>query len=132
MRKFWRRLYFLVNRRRLERELAEEMAGHREMMPQDLRQTFGNVTRLQEESKDQWSGVWLQQLWQDLFYGVRILRNSPSFTLGAIAVLALGIGVNLAEFQIFDALVFHRVDIRDANALLQFSRDAKQGERIGF
>jgi predicted permease len=132
MRKLLRRIHFLLDRRRLERELAEEMAIHREMMPPELRKTFGNVTRLQEESGEAWSWIWCQQLWQDLRYGVRNLWGARSFTLGAVAVLALGIGVNLAEFQIFDALIFHRIAIRDANALLQLFRDAKEGQRGGF
>jgi predicted permease len=132
MRKLWRRIQFLLHRRRLERELAEEMAIHREMMPLDLRQSFGNVTRLQEDAREAWAWLWLQQFWQDLFHGVRILRGAPGFTLGAVAVLALGIGVNLAEFQMFDGAVFHRLQIRDADTLLQLSRNSKQGQRLGF
>jgi hypothetical protein len=42
MGKLWRRIYFLWNRDRLDRELAEEMAAHREMMPADRLRNFGN------------------------------------------------------------------------------------------
>ena len=61
-----------------------------------------------------------------------MLRHSPGFTLGAITILALGVGVNLTEFQVFDELVFHRLTIRDASEALQFSRVTKQGRRLGF
>jgi predicted permease len=131
MRKLWRRIYFFANRRRLQRELAEEMEIHRAMLQADRRSFFGNTTRLQEDAAETWSWIWLQQLWQDLFYGVRVLRGAPGFTLGAVAVLALGIGVNLAEFQIFDAAMRH-AHVRDAGSLLQFFGESKQGQRGGF
>jgi hypothetical protein len=115
-------VYYLLNRRRLQRELAEEIEAHHHMMSADRRPHFGNATRLREESREVWSWIWLGQLWQDLHYGARVLWGAPGFTLGAVAILAPGIGVNLAEFQIFDALIFHRLNIQDANSALQFSR----------
>lgn len=79
-----------------------------------------------------WSSIWLGQLWQDVRYGARVLRRAPAFTLGAVAILALGVGVNLAEFQMFDAVIFHRLTIPDAPAAIQFSRVSAQGQRRGF
>ena len=99
MGKLWRRLYFLLHRRRLEQELAEEMEAHRDLMSTDRRPHFGNAARLQEESREAWSWAWFEQLSQDLRYGTRVLWHAPGFTLGAVVVLALGVGVNLAEFQ---------------------------------
>src|SRR4051812_20898528 len=132
MGKLWRRVVFLSQRRRLERELAEEMEAHRELMPADRRSNFGNTTRLREDAREAWSWKWLDQLLQDLAYGARVLRRAPGFTLGAIAVLALGIGVNLAEFEIFDAMIFHRFTFRDADVSLQFMYASKDGPRLGF
>jgi predicted permease len=132
MRKFWRQLYFLINRRNAERDLAEEMATHREMMPLERREDFGHDGRLQEQSRDAWSWAWLEQIRQDLGYGARVLLRSPGFTLGAIAVLALGVGVNMAEFQVFDALIFHRLTFRDADVALQLSRLTHEGRRLGL
>jgi predicted permease len=132
MRKLWRRVYFILNRERLERELAEEMEIHREMMPADRRGHFGKTEKLRDESRDAWPCNWLNEFRQDVPYGARVLRRAPAFTLGAIAVLALGVGVNLAEFQIFDAMIFHRLSIKEANSLFQFSRASKQGRSLGF
>src|SRR4029077_18767498 len=132
MRKLFRRIHFLLNRQRLERELAEEMEAHSAMIPDDRRPHFGNTARLQEASREVWSWSWLEQLWQDLGYGARVLGRAPGFTLGAVAVLALGVGVNLAEFQIFDAMIFHRLSIREADSVFQFSHASKQGRSLGF
>jgi len=132
MRRLWRRANFLLHRRRLERELAEEMDAHRNMMTADRRPYFGNPSRLQEASREVWLCPWASQFRQDLYYGLRVLTRSPAFTIGAVAVLALGVGVNVAEFQIFDGLIFHRLDVRDAGSLLQFARNSRQGSRLGF
>src|SRR6476469_9531582 len=131
MGKFWRRIHFLLNRRRLERELAEDMAAHREMMDPERQRSFGSAAMLQEDARAVWLAPWIEGLWQDLRYGARVLRQAPGFTLGAVLVLALGVGVNLVEFQIFDAMIFHRLDVRDPAGLLQFSRNSRQGRKLG-
>ena len=75
MRKFFRRLSALLHRRRLQRELAEEMAAHREMMPADRAQHFGSTLRFHEEASDQWGWTLLDQFRQDIAYGTRSLRR---------------------------------------------------------
>src|SRR4051794_7670453 len=132
MGKLWRRIHHLLNRNRFERELAEEMQAHREMMPDERRAAFGNTTRVREDSRETWSWRWLDQLAQDLEYGARVLRRSPGFTLGAVAVVALGVGANLAAFEIFDTMIFHRLTIRDAASCLQFTHASREGRRLGF
>jgi predicted permease len=44
-------------------------------------------------------------LFQDLRFGVRLLRRQPGFTLVAILVLTVGIGVNTAAFSFVNALL---------------------------
>jgi hypothetical protein len=52
MREFFRRLHYLLNRRRLDQELANEMEFHREMAAREGRRHFGNALRLREEARD--------------------------------------------------------------------------------
>jgi predicted permease len=132
MGKLWRRVYFYFHRDRLNRELAEEMDAHREMMPEGRRANFGNEARLQEESREAWSWNAIEEIRQDLSYGFRGLRRAPGFTLGAVVVLALGVGINLAEFEIFDSMIAHRLTVRDAEACLQLTHASRAGHRVGF
>jgi predicted permease len=130
MRKFIRRLSAILHRRTLQQELAEEMAAHREMMPAGRRHHFGNSLHLQEQAIDQWGWTFIEQFRQDLAYGARSLSRSPEFALTAIAVLSLGIGVNLAEVHAFNALL-HRLDVREPDTLRRFFRVTKSGTMGG-
>ena len=80
--------------------MAEEMAYHRELMSPDQRTNFGDDLRLREDAREMWGWTWLDRLHQDLSYGARVLRNAPGFTLTAMLVLVLGIGVPLTAFRV--------------------------------
>jgi hypothetical protein len=84
MRKLFRRFYALVHRRRLQQELEEEMAAHRETMPADRHRNFGNTLRLQEEAGDQWGWTWRDHFRQDVAYGARSLRRSSFHFAGTV------------------------------------------------
>src|SRR6516164_8248734 len=98
----FRRIYYLLNRRRLERELQNDIDFHREMLSSDARKNFGNRTLAQERSREAWGWSWLDRLAQDLRFGARLRRKSPGLVLTAITVLAVGIGVNVTAFNLLD------------------------------
>jgi predicted permease len=129
MGELWRRLWYLLNRSRFERELRDEMDAHREMaqMTNPDGPRFGNPLRLREEARDQWGWAWLDRLSQDLRFGARLLWRAPAFTLTAIAVLALGIGVNLAAFQVIDAIALSWLPVRSPETLVNLHRRSPRG-----
>ncbi len=80
--------------------MAEEMAYHRELMSPGRRTNFGNELRLREDAREISGWTWLDRVRQDLAYGARVLRNAPGFTMTAMLILALGIGVPLTAFRV--------------------------------
>ncbi len=126
MAELLRRFRYLWNRRRLDQELAGEMEVHRQMVEQEGGAPFGNTLRLREESRDAWGWTWIERLFQDLRYAARILRKSPGFTLAAVLMLALGIGVNIAAFGFFNLMVLKPLPIRTPETLMRFERRSPQ------
>ena len=64
------------------------------------RKRVGNQLRLQEDVRAVWLSTWLEQLSQDVRYGVRALRLNPGFTTVVVLTLAVVIGLNTAVFSI--------------------------------
>jgi len=119
-------------RKRMLEELDEDIRDHidretqdnieRGMSPEAARyaalRKFGNVTRVKEETREVWSMVWLEQLLEDVRFGLRMLRKSPGFTAVAALTLALGIGANTYIFSVVDALVFRPMEFADPGRLV--------------
>ncbi len=108
----FRRIWHFLNRPRLERELEEEMAAHRDQMLAEDQRRFGSTLHLREQARDAWGWAWLDALLQDLRFGCRILLRAPGFTAAIVAVVALGIGIALTAFQVFNVLVLRPLPIR--------------------
>ena len=61
---------------------------------------------------------WMEDFWQDLRFTARSLRKSPSFTVFALLVIALGIGANTAVFSVLDGLLLRPLPFAQPNKLV--------------
>jgi predicted permease len=124
MCELFRRFLYLLNRRRLDRELADEMEIHREMSLANGgdEDNFGNTLRLREEARDAWGWTWIDRTLQDVRYSFRTMRRTPGFTAAAVLMLAIGIGVNVAAFGFFNVVMFRPLPLRDPETLVRLHR----------
>jgi predicted permease len=122
MGEFLRRIHYFLHRRRLDAELKSDMEFHREMASRRGRRNFGNELRMREQASEAWGWTWLDRFVQDLRYAVRILMRSPGFTVMAVLVLAIGIGVNTSAFSLFDMVALRPLPVRDPQSLLRLER----------
>ena len=112
----------------LEQQVTENVA--RGMDPEEARfsalRLIGNPTLLEEEARSTWSWNWLESVWRDVRYGVRTLLRSPSFSVTAILVMALGIGATTSLFTIVRSVLLKPLPFRDPGTLVMVYEHFRQ------
>src|SRR5262245_17250959 len=128
---FWHRLLALVHRRRLERDLDDELAFHLAMRQADLQRAgtspaqaasnalrqFGSTALRREQAREAWTFQAMETTLRDLRFGLRTLRRAPGFAAAAVFVLALGIGANAAIFSLIRSILLEPLPFTDSGQL---------------
>jgi len=138
------RLGGLFRKQRREREMAEELESHLQMhiednirsgmTPEEARRRalikLGGLEQVKEEVRETRGIRFIEELVQDLRYGLRQLRRNPGFTIVAILTLALGIGANTAIFTLVSAVMFRPLPVRDPSQLVMLRWTARQAPKV--
>src|SRR5262245_41048893 len=126
------RIRYLVGGGRIDRDLAQELDFHRDMLTADqerlgyshetamlnARRKMGNTTLMIEHSRDAWIVAWLDTLARDIRYALRSFARNPGFTLVALLTLTLGIGANTAIFRLVDTVMLRSLPAERPDELL--------------
>ena len=110
-----RRLWYLLNRDRLEAALQQEMEAHRTMMGEPGR--FGNTLHLRERSRDVWGWAWLDAPVRDVRFAARGLRRTPVFTVVATLSLALGLALTTSTVSVVNAYLVRSLPYPESDRL---------------
>jgi putative ABC transport system permease protein len=134
-----------ADRTRKDRDLAEEIESHlaheqdanaaRGLSPEEARRQahvrFGNPRSTRERVWRDRSLPWMEDLWRDLRFALRGLGKTPGFTLIAILVIAVGIGVNTAVFSVINTVLLKPLTYPDPQSLVELRNTSAQGSFPG-
>src|SRR5262249_21028448 len=136
LRLFIHRLCGLFLKRKMERDLEDEIRSHLDMQiednlrlgmsPEEARyealRKFGGVEQVKESYRDRISLSSVDSTLQDLRYGLRMLWKDKGFSAVAILSLALGIGANTAIFSLVDTVLIKTLPVKNPERLFSLER----------
>jgi predicted permease len=112
-------------RRPSDDEMREELEAHVAMRAahdgvddRTARRRLGNTLQTREAMRRVWIAQWWDALRQDAWFTWRSWRRQPGFALGAILVLALGLGASTALFAALDRVLFRPLPYADPDRLV--------------
>jgi predicted permease len=133
----------LARRDRLEHDMADEVNFHLAARAEDLVRRgisraeasrrahleFGAVDRYKDECRQSLGLRLADELRADLRCSWRQMRKSPAFSLLAIAILAVGIGANVAVFSAVHAVLLRMLPVQQPEQIRRVEWSAR---RTGF
>ena len=140
LHEFLFRLKALFQKRRLDRDMADELAFHQAMLqnklllqgvaPEDADaqtcRSFGNASRWHERLRELWQFGSLENLGRDFSFSIRVLRKSPGFTFVALLTLALGVGANTTVFSMINGLLLRPLPVPESDRLAVLGIDMRR------
>lgn len=139
------RLRGLFRRRRVERDLQEEMNAHldeatdeyvrqglsREAARRAALRSFGGVAQAEEVHRDMRSFAWLEDAGRDVRYALRALGRAPGFAAVAILTLALAIGAATAIFSVIDVALLRPLPYERPEEIVSVSVGETADQALG-
>jgi hypothetical protein len=133
----------LFSRRRRYDELSESIREHldekiqdmvdcgmtREAAERNARREFGNVTLIEQHSREVWQLPTLESQWADTKYTLRRLRRAPLFTAIALITLAIAIGANTVIFSVVNGVLLKPLSYPNPDRLIAVDHLSQQ---MGF
>jgi len=113
----------------LERQIAANIASG--MPPAEARRhaviQFGGLEGMKENCREERRGFWLETVWSNIRYGLRMMRRDPGFTMIVVLTLALSIGANSAVFSAIDAILLRPLPFPNGDQLMHLSQHNTKG-----
>ncbi|HZR64885.1 MAG TPA: ABC transporter permease [Terriglobales bacterium] len=134
----------LLSRRRLYRELSEEIQAHVEEKVEELvaggmsreearhaaLREFGNVGLVEEKSRDVWAWPSVENFLSEIRYGLRSLRHNLTFTAVALLTISIGIAANTAVFTVVNSVLLRPLQYPQADELVALHQVAPGAEGL--
>jgi predicted permease len=128
----------LFSRRHRYNDLSDEIQQHLDEKIEELvasgmskkeataaaRCEFGNVTLLEEDSREVWRWPSLENFLLDVHYGLRMLRRNPVFTTVGLLTIAIGIGANAAVFSVVNSVLLKPLNYPKSEELVSLHQIA--------
>ncbi len=109
----------LAHRQRAESDLDAEVRACAEMLADEKMAggipaaearrralaELGGAEQIKQAVRDERAGTGVEDLWQDVRFGLRQLRRSPGFAVTGLLIIAMGLGVTTAMYSIVYAVI---------------------------